>query len=241
MRSLSILCVLCISIVPNILHAVSDGSSSSYDQSSYEQKKLATQDSSTKMRREYYEKYKAKWGYDMSLLSPDILDGRITEEYRFWEALKKMQNLKEIPERKTYVEKLKKSWVDTSVFTDAVIADAGKFWELYKKLEPTASYKKPVEEIKTKEYPKPVSAEAPEKIMHKDRAITLFVARLDKIDPAKLPETLQRLETNITKQITIAKSKWLPTLEKRLTTMLSIVRERMDTTTDESFIDTLFY
>ena len=47
------------------------------------------------MRKEYYEKYKAK-GYDLSLLTSDIMDGTKTDENKFWEALKQVQNINEI-------------------------------------------------------------------------------------------------------------------------------------------------
>ena len=59
-----------------------------------------------------------------------------------------MQNLKEIPERKIYVDKLSKYGVDTSEFTESTIADSGKFWELYKKWEWVLKTNTPVTEKK---------------------------------------------------------------------------------------------
>jgi hypothetical protein len=77
-------------------HAQSDSSyTSSTDGAYWEAKKVETQNKSTQMRKEYYEKYKAK-GYDLSLLTSDIMDGTKTDENKFWEALKQVQNINEI-------------------------------------------------------------------------------------------------------------------------------------------------
>jgi hypothetical protein len=82
---------------------------------------------------QYYDKYLAK-GYDVSSIKP-YLDGATTSESEFWEALKKMQNNHEVPDRRAYVVKLAKYGYDVSGFTETVIWDSGKFWEMVKMVE----------------------------------------------------------------------------------------------------------
>lgn len=88
---------------PTQISAIESGSN---DAAYYEAKKLEAQSASTKMRLEYYQKYKAK-GYDMSLMTSDFLDASKTSESSFWEMLKKIQNTHEMVGRKEYVEKLR--------------------------------------------------------------------------------------------------------------------------------------
>lgn len=230
--------------------AITDTSSSS-EVTYYEQKKLASQEASTKMRLEYYEKYKTKWGYDLSILTAELLDGKLTEEYKFWEALKLMQNKKEIPERRIYVEKLKKYGADTSEFTEDVIADSGKFWAFYKKWEwvfknPPKYEEKNIEKYSSEKYgeknaePKSETPKKDNTTIVQDRIIKIFIARLDAIPKEKLQDTLTRLEKNITRQLERAKSKSLKTLTIRLEKILEIVKERMDTQDDDALLDELF-
>jgi hypothetical protein len=233
-------------------YALSEWSSS--DAAYYEQKKLAGQDASTKMRSEYYQKYKEKWGYDLSILTPEILDGRLTNESQFWEALKKMQNLKEIPERKIYAEKLIKYGADASDFSENTIADSGKFWEMYKKWEwvlksnTSLPEKKEVNDTPTKkeiEAPKYVQQEQKslqqgQKPQVQDRAIKLFTTRLDKVPSDKLASTLIALQKNIKKQMEIASKKGSKLTISRLEQMLRIVEERMESDSDEAMIESLF-
>lgn len=228
--------------------------STSSDTAYYEQKKLAEQDASTKMRWEYYQKYKAKWGYDLSILTPEILDGRVTNESQFWEALKNMQNLKEIPERKMYAEKLIKYGADASDFTENIIADSWKFWEMYKKWEWVLKSSNPVPEKKEVndtpvkkevETPKYVQQEQkyPQQVQKpqtQDRAIKLFVTRLDKVPSDKLPNTLIVLQKNIKKQLEIASKRGSKFTVSRLEQMLKIVEERMESDSDEALIEGLF-
>ena len=233
-------------------YAISESNSS--DTAYYEQKKLAEQDTSTKMRWEYYQKYKSKWGYDLSILTPEILDGRVTNESQFWESLKKMQNLKEIPERKIYAEKLIKYGADASDFTENTLADSGKFWEMYKKWEWVLKSNTPVPEKKEvndtpvkkeieapkyvqKEQKSPQQAQKPQA---QDRAIKLFVTRLDKVPSDKLENTLIVLQKNIKKQIEIASIKGSKLIVSRLEQMLRIVEERMESDSDEALIEGLF-
>ncbi len=239
---------------------MSDSSSySNYDASYWEQIKVAQQNKSTQMRKEYYEKYKAKW-YDVSLLTADVLDGSKTDESTFWEILKKVQNLKEIPERKAYIEKLISYGADAAIFTDEVIQNSGKFWELVKSIEPELKAKKneqmyleqkkkeeskykeelqkKEQELKYKEEKKTI--EAPKNNTIGDRIIKLFITRLEKVPADKLGTTLNTLEFNIQKQLEIAKMKNSKVLINRLTTMLNIVQEKKASQDDESLIDTLF-
>lgn len=111
---------------------------------------VSKQQASSTMRMEYYNKYLAK-GYDVSSIK-EYLDGTTTTESEFWEALKKMQNNHEVPDRRSYVAKLEKYGYDVSAFTESVIWDSGKFWEMVKMVE---SGKKPVPEVKKEEYKKP--------------------------------------------------------------------------------------
>ena len=119
---------------------------SNYYESSKESITLKQQSSSA-MRMQYYNKYLAK-GYDVSSIRP-YLDGATTSESEFWEALKKMQNNHEVSDRRAYLAKLAKYGYDVSGFTEAVIWDSGKFWEMVKAVE---YGKKSVQEIKNEEY-----------------------------------------------------------------------------------------
>ncbi len=223
----------------------------SSDNAYYEQKKLAGQDASTKMRYEYYQKYKAKWWYDLSILTSELLDGRLTGEWQFWEALKKMQNLKEIPERKIYVDKLSKYGADTSEFTESTIADSGKFWELYKKWEwvlktniPATEKKEVyVKEVRKEEsvsYQETKNTSQIQKTQTQDRAIKIFILRLDRVPTEKLPATLEKLQKNIKNQMEVVSKKWSKLMLIRLDMMLKIVEERMESDSDEAMIESLF-
>lgn len=119
------------------------------DESAYwQQKTIETQKKSTEMRKGYYDTFKAKW-YDVSSITADLLDGSKTEEWKFWEALKKVQNIHEMADRKAYVEKYRSKGVDVSGFTDEVMNDSGKFWELIKKLQ--GAYEEKQKETSAKE------------------------------------------------------------------------------------------
>lgn len=81
-------------LLPSGVHGQSDSSySSSSDSTNWEAKKVETQNKSTQMRKEYYEKYKTKW-YDVSLLTADVLDGSKTDESTFWKCSKKYKTSK---------------------------------------------------------------------------------------------------------------------------------------------------
>jgi hypothetical protein len=91
---LSIIVLSIASAVMSITHAESSTSYTS-DTAYWEAKKADAQIKSTQMRKEYYEKYKSK-GYDLSLLTTEIMDGTKTDENKFWEALRQVQNLNEM-------------------------------------------------------------------------------------------------------------------------------------------------
>ena len=260
MKKIFLVSILAIVFPLSVVQAMSDSASySSSDASYWEQKKIEQQNKSTQMRKEYYEKYKAKW-YDVSLITADLLDGSKTDESKFWEVLKKVQNLKEIPERKAYIEKLVSYGADASIFTEEIIQNSGKFWELVKSIEPELKakqneqmyleqkkkeeskykeeLKKKEQELKYKEEKKTI--ETPKNNAIGDRIVKLFITRLEKVPADKLPATLNTLEVNIQKQLEIAKTKNSKVLITRLTTMLNIVQEKKSSQDDESLIDTLF-
>jgi hypothetical protein len=83
------------------------------------------QESST-MRVDYYN--------NVSGLKP-YLDGSTTTDSQFWEALKQVQNNHEIDSRRAHVAKLKSKGYDVSGFTETVMWDSGKFWEMVKMIE----------------------------------------------------------------------------------------------------------
>lgn len=149
---------------------------------------------------------------------------------------------------------------DASIFTEEIIQNSGKFWELVKSIEPELKakqneqmyleqkkkeeskykeeLKKKEQELKYKEEKKTI--ETPKNNAIGDRIVKLFITRLEKVPADKLPATLNTLEVNIQKQLEIAKTKNSKVLITRLTTMLNIVQEKKSSQDDESLIDTLF-
>lgn len=231
--------------------AITDSASTS-DSQYYEEKKLLEQKRSTEMRLEYYNKYKAK-GYDVSLLTP-YLDASKTTETDFWNILKKVQNNHEVPGRREYVAKLQSKWYDISRFTEAIIWDSGKFWEMVKFIEynttPTAVATKK-EEMKTKIEEK--KTEVTKKVEEKkdevktkvsqsqnDRLKALMKARIAKLPADTRDATLMRLESTLTKAIASAQAKNAKMLAARYEALLSVVREEMNSVDDETLISSLF-
>jgi hypothetical protein len=252
---LTLVTVILFGSLSSSLYAITE--TSSFNEKEYwEQKKISSQEASTKMRLEYYEKYKAK-GYDVGLIAPELLDGKLTEESRFWEALKKVQNAKEIPERRAYLEKLKKYGLDTSIFTEDIIQDSGKFWELYKNHEKLLQERKTEEENRLKQEKKlqeekqkeqkkslevkPISENKGEKrAVITDRVVELFRARLEKIPEDTLIAYLPQLKKNIATQLEKARSKGAKLTISRLEKMLQIVETKQAEYEDLSLLDELF-
>jgi hypothetical protein len=100
------------------------------------EKKVQIEQRSTEMRKAKYSELQSKW-VDVSTLTSDILDASKIEEWIFWDTLKKIQQAQEIKSRTEFLIKLANQSVDTSQFTDEVIADGQKFWDLVKKLQST--------------------------------------------------------------------------------------------------------
>lgn len=226
----------------------------------YYQQKAEQASKSTEMRKAYYDSYKAK-GYDVSSLTSDLLDGSKTEEWKFWEALKKIQNTHEMKDRKAYVEKYRSKGVDVSGFTDEVMNDSGKFWELVKKLQPQyeaaskeatskdAEAKKQAP-VNTEKKPQPTQEKKPQEVAPQKKPQTnpivenakkLFIAKLDKIPEDEREATYARLETNILKQLEVAKKRNAKTTIMKLEALLTILQERMEgDVDDESLVNSLF-
>lgn len=142
---------------------------------------------------------------------------------------------------------------DASIFTEEIIQNSGKFWELVKAIEPELkakkkeqiyldqkkkeqekqqeSKKKEQQELKYKEEKKAI--EAPKNNAIGDRIVKLFITRLEKVPADKLSDTLNILEVNIQKQLEIAKTKNSKVLISRLTIMLNIVQEKKASQDDE--------
>lgn len=237
---------------------IATGMSSLYAQSEYYEpsKEMIAekQQASSNMRMEYYNKYAAK-GYDVSSLKP-YLDGATTTESEFWEALKVVQNNKEVPERKMYVEKLRSKGYDVSGFTEAVILDSGKFWNMYKMVESGA---KPVTEPK-KEMPVYVEQKKEEKKTEmtakveekKAQAVAkISQAQAEKLKSAmkariaKLPAdtrdaTLVKLESTLMKSLESARARNAKLLVARYEVLLGVVQEEMNSVDDEALVDSLF-
>ncbi len=241
-------------LVPSGVHGQSDSSySSSTDSAYWESKKVESQNKSTQMRKEYYEKYKAKW-YDMSLLTADLLDGTKTEESKFWDVLKKLQNQNEMQWRKDYVAKLNSKGIDISGFTEVVMYDSGKFWELanrlyseyekwvkqantYKEEKKYAEEKKYLENKKTEDKKQDTKTSNP----NIEKAKKLFIQSLDKIPSDKQAVIYPRLEKNILRQMELAKKRNSKLLIQKLEAMLVTLRERMNNEEDDnSIINSLF-
>jgi hypothetical protein len=249
--------------------AVFAETTSSSDAAYWEMKKVDQQNKSTQMRKEYYEKYKAK-GYDMSLLTSDLLDATQTDEAKFWEALKKVQNAYEIPMRRAHLDKMKTSGIDVSGFTEEIIADSGKFWKMVDTLQRAYSStkeQKPVVETKPIMYEKPY-VETTKPMMNDkpaqgtmnpekkpddsgknnsnsrppltEKARKLFIERLDKIPADKLEVTLTRLKDTINRQIETATKNSNTLIVAKLKALLQIVEEKMTTGSDEALINSLF-
>jgi hypothetical protein len=212
------------------------------------------QKESSAMRMEYYNKYLAK-GYDVSSLKP-YLDAATTSESDFWEALKKVQNNKEVPERKAYVEKLKSKGYDVSGFTEEIIWDSGKFWNLYKmvesgakpvmepkkeipmNVEPKNEWKKPemtqkVEEKKTPAVPKISQAQA-------EKLKATMKARIAKLPADTRDATLTKLEVTLTKSLDAARARNAKLLIARYEVLLAVVQEELNNVDDEALVDALF-
>lgn len=229
------------------------GTGSTYaisDSTDYAEKTVYEQSKSSQMRLEYYNKYKAK-GYDVSSLEA-YLDGAKTTESQFWDALKQVQNNHEVPQRREYVAKLKANGYDVSGFTETVILDSGKFWEMIKMVE---AGKKVITEVK-KETEKKVEAKKEEvkaKVEEKktevvtkviqsqnDRLKALMKARIAKLPAESRDATLARLETALKSAIESARAKGAKALVSRYEVLLAVVQEEMNNIDDEALINSLF-
>lgn len=230
----------------NALWVHAESNHISQEKSAYEQSKSNT------MRMEYYNKYKAK-GYDLSILSDKYLDANQTNESQFWEALKQMQTVNEIDDRRVYIEKLKNYGMDVSGFTEEVISDSGKFWDMVKSVESGKKMiktKKETVEKKQKEVKEEVEVKKVEvkkivvmrKVSTKQEARlkVLMQNRLDKIPEDKREVTLDRLETLIIKRIELAQKKNSMLLVARYEILLWVIQQEMVEVDDESLIADLF-
>ncbi|MFZ2256388.1 MAG: hypothetical protein WAW59_07115 [Patescibacteria group bacterium] len=244
------------------------GAASTYaisDTTDYAEKQAYEQSKSSQMRLEYYNKYKAK-GYDVSLLTADILDGNKTGEDKFWYVLKQVQNNHEVPDRRNYVAKLKSHGYDVSGFTDTVIWDSGKFWEMVKAVEAGKNIEAKKEEVKKEEYKKveakkeevkkavetkkeDVKAKVEEKKTETvkklaqsqtERLKTLMKARIAKLPTATRDATLARLEQALIKGIELARAKNSTILAARYEVLLVVVQEEMNNIDDEALIESIF-
>ncbi len=109
---------------------------------------LARQQDSSAMRTKYYNEYKTK-GYDMSSLEA-YLDASKTSDSEYWAAFKRIKDSKEIPERRTFVEKLKSQGYNVDNFSEEIILDSGKFWAMVKSVQAS----KPATDVNKEEYKK---------------------------------------------------------------------------------------
>jgi hypothetical protein len=226
--------------------------STTSDTQYWEQKKIEQQKKSSETRQYYYDKYKSKW-YDVSLLTPDLLDGTKTDESKFWETLKIVQNNHEVPSRREYVAKLQSRWYDISGFTEEIIFDSGKFWELVKKIESSTPKKTESTPVKT-EYKEEIKKEYTQKTDAPKKDSTtqlpasfektkkLFIERIEKIPEDKKSIQLERLEKNIENQLKNARNKGNKILTLKLETLLQIVQDKRNSLEDDddAIINNLF-
>lgn len=206
----------------------------------------------TQMRMEYYNTYKAK-GYDVSLLTADILNPQKTEESQFWEVFKQVKNNYEIPQRREYVAKLKSYGYNVSAFTETIIVDGTGFWDIVKYIE---SKKKP--EVVTPVKPVEVTV-APEKKgeekkgeekkvestrkisqTQEKRLVTLMKNRIAKIQESSRSATLTRLEQALINAIESARTRKNTLLIARYEILLAVVQEEIGNTDDELLVESLF-
>lgn len=238
------------STVQNV-SAMSDTVTTSTDYTA-EEKKAIERERANKIRVEYYTKYKAK-GYDVDLITPELRDSALTTDAQFWEALKQVQNNHEVPDRRAYVAKLKGYGYDVSGFTEEVIWDSGKFWELVKLVE---TNKKPVtetkkeeakakvetkkEEVKTKVEEKKTQVVSKVSAAQAEKLKTLMKARIAKLPADSRDATLARLETALKSAIESARAKNSKVLASRYEVLLAVVQEEMNNIDDEALINSLF-
>jgi len=212
------------------------------------------------MRVEYFNQYKAK-GYDMAPLA-DYLDASKTSDGQFWDAFKVIKDKKEIPDRRAHVAKLQSMGYNVSGFSEAVILDSGKFWEMVKSVEAgkktevkKEEYKK--EEVKKEEYKKEevkkvietkkeeVKTKVEEKKVQITNSQTTRLKSLMKTRISRLPVdtrdvTLARLETALKTSIESANKRGAKLLAARYEILLSVVQEEISNIDDEALINGLF-
>lgn len=204
------------------------------------------------MRTDYYNQYKAK-GYDVAPLAA-YLDASKTSDSEFWAAFKVIKDKKEIPERREYVAKLKSKGYDVARFTEEVILDSGKFWEMVKAVEygtksaVTETKKEEVKvkveekktEVKTKVEEKKEEVKTKVSQSQNERLKALMKARIAKIPTESRDATLTRLESTLTKAIELARARNAKILAARYEILLSVVQEEMNAIDDETLINSLF-
>lgn len=235
--------IIVVTIATSIMPHVSAESNTSYtsDTAYWEAKKIESQNKSTQMRKEYYEKYKSKW-YDLSLLTADIMDGTKTDENKFWEALKQVQNLNEMPGRKEYVAKLSSKWIDVSGFTDTVMNDSGKFWTLANKLyaeyeqsaKKEAEYKKELEYKKQEEYKKELESKKQEEkkyieTKYEEKKVENKPTTINKIHSANIERAKKIFIQNLDKIPVDKRDVVYQRVEKNIIKQLEISRKRWAT------------
>ncbi len=178
------------------------------------------------------------------------LDSSTTTESQFWEALKQVQNTHEIEDRRAYVTKLKNKGYDVSGFTETVMWDSGKFWEMVKMIESgktSNEYVKKDEYKKTEEKMKNSPGEGKSNpknkalsTAQKDKLRAMMLARIAKIPEAQRDAALLRLETSLVKAVESSRKNNSKLLAARYEILLEVVREEMYEADDEAMIDTLF-
>lgn len=226
----------------------------------------AKQSESSAMRLKYYNEYKAK-GYDMASLDA-YLNSATTSDSEYWAAFKVIKDKKEIPERRAHVAKLQSMGLNVSGFSEAVILDGGKFWEMVKSVEASKKTEVKKEEYKKEEYKKPTEVKKEEykkeevkkvietkkeevkaKVEEKKVQITnsqterlksLMKTRISRLPVDTRDVTLARLETALKTSIESANKRGAKLLAARYEILLSVVQEELNNIDDEALINGLF-
>ncbi len=202
-----------------------------------------------KSRKEYLAKI-AGQGADIS----GFTDAIIADGTAFWDLAKKVQSVPptksidrpypmaksdsgtlatELAYMKKMVEEMKAKGIDTSRFTDEVMANKEAFTKLVRSLQWTESTKMPPKKEPPQTLPPVKDTTTPIKETNgslSEKTRSLFQARLDKIPEEMKISVLTRLESVIMKQIDLATSKSNTKLVTKLQEMLQIVQDKRDDT-----------
>ncbi len=154
----------------------------------------------------------------------------------------------EIANRKKIVAELSKAGIDTSAFTDEVIADGQAFWKL------AETYRSKKESMMNSDKMKSgsgmkmteesgVKKESSSKVNTRpaltEKARKLFQDRLDRIAEDKRDTLLPRMLKNAESQLAKAEEKGSKVIIRKLEAMIEMIQDEIDSEDDDELIDLL--